>query len=63
MSCVKTNRPIAKLYLLEINSLSEAIFDESLQLATVPDRPERCHSTLYPLISTNLEERLTALVQ
>ena len=36
----KTNRPITKLYPLEINSPSEATHDESLQLKTVSDRPE-----------------------
>ena len=51
MSCGKTNWPIAKLYLLEINSLSEAIFDESLQLATLPDRPEMSVVNTLPTYS------------
>ena len=51
MSCGKTNRPIAKLYLLEINSLSEAIFDKSLQLVTVPDRPEMSAVNTLPTYS------------
>ena len=36
----KTNRPITKLYPLEINSPSEATYDESFQIKTVSDRPE-----------------------
>ena len=37
----KTNRPITKLYPLEINSPSQATHDESLQLKTVADTEAR----------------------
>ena len=40
MSSGKTNRPITKLYPLEINSSSEATCDKSPQLEAIPDRPE-----------------------